>query len=285
MLDGVISGLISGSAYAILAVCVVMLYRLVGVVNVGLAAMGALGAYVSYALVGDGVAFWLAVCAGMVVAGLTAGVSGFVLARWFGQPSPTVRLVVSAVLLIVVLTLGFRLFGDAPRVMPSLLPEVSFNVAGVRVSLATIFAIVSAALIAASLTLILARTRLGLRMQAMAERPTTVQVLGINARVLALIAWAATGAIAAFAMLLIAPTRNPTFETMSFLIVPALAAALLAGFSRVWIAAAAGLAIGALEGAGARISWLAEYRGAIPFVLIIIALIWLRRREVWDAAR
>lgn len=285
MLDGVISGLISGSAYAILAVCVVMLYRLVGVVNIGLAAIGALGAYVCYSAVGSGLPLGAAVLAGLVVAGAAAGFSGWVLARWFGQPSETVRAVVSVVILIVILTIGFRLFGDSPRVMPSLLPEASFVLGGVRVSLATAIALALAVAVAVGLTLLLRRTRLGTRLEAMAERPTAVQLLGVNTRLLAMGAWAATGMIATLAMLLIAPTRNPTFETMSFLIVPALAAALVGAFSNVWVAAAGGLAIGAIEGAGARIDWLASYRGALPFAIVIVALIWLRRREVWDAAR
>lgn len=285
MLDGVISGLISGSAYAILAVCVVMLYRLVGVVNIGLAAIGALGAYVCYSAVGSGLPLGAAVLAGLAVAGAAAGFSGWVLARWFGQPSETVRAVVSVVILIVILTIGFRLFGDSPRVMPSLLPEASFVLGGVRVSLATAIALALAVAVAVGLTLLLKRTRLGTRLEAMAERPTAVQLLGVNTRLLAMGAWAATGMIATLAMLLIAPTRNPTFETMSFLIVPALAAALVGAFSNVWVAAAGGLAIGAIEGAGARIDWLASYRGALPFAIVIVALIWLRRREVWDAAR
>ncbi|MGD9607738.1 MAG: branched-chain amino acid ABC transporter permease, partial [Leucobacter sp.] len=238
MLDGVISGLISGSAYAILAVCVVMLYRLVGVVNIGLAAIGALGAYVCYSAVGSGLPLGAAVLAGLAVAGAAAGFSGWVLARWFGQPSETVRAVVSVVILIVILTIGFRLFGDSPRVMPSLLPEASFVLGGVRVSLATAIALALAVAVAVGLTLLLRRTRLGTRLEAMAERPTAVQLLGVNTRLLAMGAWAATGMIATLAMLLIAPTRNPTFETMSFLIVPALAAALVGAFSNVWVAAA-----------------------------------------------
>lgn len=285
MLDGVISGLISGSANAILAVCVVALYRLTGVVNVGLAAIGALGAYSCFAIVGAGLPLGAAVLVGIAVSGLVAGLGGFVLARWFGQPSATTRLVVSTVLLIVILTLGFRLFGDSPRVMPSLVPEVSLVLAGVRVSLATLVALACALLIAGGLTLLLTRTRIGHRLEAMSERPVTLQLLGVNTRVLAVAAWSATGMLAALAMLLVAPTRNPTFESMSFLIVPALAAALLGAFSNVWIAACGGLAIGALEGAGARIDWLSSYRGAIPFIIIIVALIWLRRREVWDAPR
>jgi branched-chain amino acid transport system permease protein len=86
-------------------------------------------------------------------------------------------------------------------------------------------------------------------------------------------------------MLLIAPTRNPTFESMSFLIVPAVAAALVGSFSNVWIATLVALLIGVVEGAASRIDGLSDYRGVIPAVIILLALIWLRRREVWDAVR
>ncbi|MGC5628288.1 branched-chain amino acid ABC transporter permease [Georgenia sp. Z1344] len=285
MLDGVVSGLVSGSAYAILAVCVVVLYRLVGVLNFGQAALGAVGAYLCYALIGSGVPLPLAALGGLAVSGVVAGFAGWVMARWFGEPSVTVRAVVTVVLLVVLLTAGFRMFGDSPRVMPSLVPDVMFDVAGVRVSLTTVVALVLTVAIAGALTLLLRHSQTGLRLEAMSERPVTVQLLGIDSRRLAVIVWATTGVLSTLALLLVAPTRNPTFESMSFLVVPALAAALLGAFSRVWIAVLGGLAVGAVEGAGSRIDAIAEYRGAIPFLIIAVALMWLRRREVWDAPR
>lgn len=285
MLDGVIAGLVSGSAYAILGVCLVVLRRLVGVLNFGQAALGALGAYVCYALVGIGAPLGLAAVSGLVVTAIVAGFTGWVLARWFGEASETTRAVVSVVLLILLLTAGFRLFGDSPRVMPSLFPAASFELGGVRVSLTTVIALVVAFAIAAGLSLLLRFTQVGIRLQAMSERPMTVQLLGINSRRLTVGVWAATGMLSTFALLLVGPTGNPTFESMSFLVVPALAAAILGAFWNVWIAAVGGLAIGAMEGAGARIDAIVDYRGAIPFVVIIAALIWLRRREVWDAIR
>jgi branched-chain amino acid transport system permease protein len=84
MLDGIISGLVTGSAYAILAVCVVVLHRLVGVLNFGQAAIGALGAYACYALAGVGLPLPIAVLGGLVLAGAVAGGAGWALARWFG---------------------------------------------------------------------------------------------------------------------------------------------------------------------------------------------------------
>jgi branched-chain amino acid transport system permease protein len=281
----VVAGLVSGSAYAIVAVCVVVLYRLVGVLNFSQAALGAFGAYGCYSLVEAGLPLWLAILAGIAFSAGLSALAGWALARWFGSPTALVKSVISAVLFLLLLSVGYRLFGDSPRAMPSLVPELSLNVTGVRVSLATIIATIAAVAIAAVLTLLLRYTQVGLHLRAMSERPVTAQLLGINTQGLAIIVWTSTGVLSALAMLLIAPTRNPTFESMSFLIVPALAAALVGAFSRVWIATLAALLIGVVEGAASRIDGLSDYRGVLPAVIILLALIWLRRREVWDAVR
>jgi branched-chain amino acid transport system permease protein len=228
---------------------------------------------------------WLAILAGIAFSAGLSALAGWALARWFGSPTALVKSVISAVLFLLLLSVGYRLFGDSPRAMPSLVPELSLNVTGVRVSLATIIATIAAVAIAAVLTLLLRYTQVGLHLRAMSERPVTAQLLGINTQGLAIIVWTSTGVLSALAMLLIAPTRNPTFESMSFLIVPALAAALVGAFSRVWIATLAALLIGVVEGAASRIDGLSDYRGVLPAVIILLALIWLRRREVWDAVR
>lgn len=285
MLDGVVSGLVSGSAYAIVAVCVVVLYRLVGVLNFSQASLGAFGAYACYSLLEAGTPLVLAVLAGLVASAAVAGFVGWVLSRWFANPTVIVRSVISAVLFLLILSAGFRLFGDSPRAMPSLVSDVTVDVAGVRVSVATIVALLLALAIALGLTLLLRFTQIGLRLQAMSERPVTVQLLGINARRLTVIVWASTGLLSTLAMLLIAPTRNPTFESMSFLIVPALAAALVGSFSNVWVTTLAAVLIGAIEGGASRVESLSDYRGVLPTVIIIVTLAFLRRREVWDAVR
>ena len=279
------SGLVSGSAYAIVAVCVVVLYRLVGVLNFSQAALGAFGAYACYSILEAGTPLVLAVLAGLVASAGVAGFVGWVLSRWFANPTVIVRSVISAVLFLLILSAGFRLFGDSPRAMPSLVSDATVDVAGVRVSVATIVALLLALAIALGLTLLLRFTQIGLRLQAMSERPVTVQLLGINARRLTVIVWASTGVLSTLAMLLIAPTRNPTFESMSFLIVPALAAALVGSFSNVWVTTLAAVLIGAIEGGASRVEGLSDYRGVLPTVIIIVTLAFLRRREVWDAVR
>ena len=285
MLDGMISGIVAGSAYAIIAVSVVVLHQLVGIVNLSQAAIGALGAYSAYALTGHGVPLALAVAAGIIVSGGVAAASGWAMSRWFDTSSDLTRTVVTVTLLILFLTLGFRLFGNHPRTMPSLVPDWVIPLGGVNVPFATIVAIAAVILFAGAVTALLRFTNIGLRLRAISEQPRAAQGVGINAPLLTLAVWTVTGMGAAVALLLIAPSRNPTFGSMALLIVPALAAGLLGALTNVWLAAAGGILLGALEGVGARIEAVADYRDAIPFLIIIVALIWLRRKEAWDAPR
>lgn len=285
MLDGIVAGLVTGSAYAILAVCVVILYRLTGILNFSLAAVGAFGTYLTYSLIGAGVSLPVSILLGILTAGIISGLIGLAISQFFHDPQVVTKIVLSIAVFIVVLALGFRTFGDTPRLMPSLLPEGYFMIFGVRVSYTSLAALLLMFILAAGLSVLLRYTQLGVRLQAISANETLAKLRGLNTRLYSLGAWFATGSISTLALLLVAPTRNPTFQSMSFLIVPALIAALVAGFEKASVAALSGLLIGMLEGAGARISFLIEYRGALPFLVAIAALIWLRRKDRWGAAR
>lgn len=222
-----------------------------------------------------------------VIAGLVTGAaaSGWAMATWFGETSDTIQAVVTVALLVVMLTLGFRLFGNHPRVMPSIVPDVAVDVAGMRVSLNTIIALLLTVALATAVTVVLRHTQIGIRLEALAEHRRGVSLLGISPTALALGVWAVLGACSTLALLFIAPTRNPTFGALAMVIVPALAAGLIGALSNVWLAALGGLLLGALEGIGAQIPLVSDYRGAIPFLIIIVSLVWLRRKDVWDEVR
>ena len=68
-------------------------------------------------------------------------------------------------------------------------------------------------------------------------------------------------------------------------IIPAAAAALLGGFARLDLAVVGGLALGVLGGLVAQIDEVALVRNFLPFLFIVVLLLWTQRKEVWDAAR
>ena len=51
------------------------------------------------------------------------------------------------------------------------------------------------------------------------------------------------------------------------------------------LAVVGGLALGVISGVVAQIPAVSFVRNFIPFVFIVILLLWSQRKEVWDAAR
>ncbi|HUH52798.1 MAG TPA: branched-chain amino acid ABC transporter permease [Microbacteriaceae bacterium] len=285
MIESIIAGLIVGSGYAIIGVSLVLLNRFTGVLNFSQGAIGAMGAFTGYALIAMGAPIFIATLVGIVIAGLLGFFVGWVLTHFFADSTTTVRAVITITVLIALLTLGFRLFGDSPMLMPDVIPKTFFDVGSVRVSTTTVVAIGLTAVISVCISLFLKHSTLGSKYIAMSESHIAAQLLGINTLLLSLSAWLFLGMLSAIAGFLVAPTYNPSFASLSLLVVPALAAGVLGAFKNIWVVTTGGLLIGAVEGAGARINWLSEYRGMIPFIIILITLIWIRRKQVWDAVR
>jgi branched-chain amino acid transport system permease protein len=285
MLQASVAGLLAGGAYAIVGVCVVLLYRTTGVLNVAQAAIGAFGTLIMLDLLERGLGFGAALLAGVLAAAAIAALLGWIIARFYADSTAQVRTIVTVAVLVGLLAVGFRLFGNDPRTVPSLLPGAGLQVAGVVVSANAVGILVLAVVIAAGVGMLLHRSRLGVRLRAISGRPVTAEMLGVPVTALAVAVWAVMGAVTAVAITAVAPTRPSNYLSLSLLVMPAMAAALLGGLRHLGGAAAGGVLIGVLEGAGTSIRQFSEYRQVLPFLVVVASLLWLQRREVWDATR
>jgi branched-chain amino acid transport system permease protein len=285
MLQASVAGLLAGGAYAMVGVCIVLLYRMTGVLNIAQAAVGAFGTMVLLELLGAGAGFGIALLAGVLAAATLAGLLGALVARFYSESSAEVRTVLSAAVLVGLLAIGFRLFGNDPRTVPSLLPGAGLTVAGVVISSNALVLLVLAVGLALAVGRLLTSTRLGILLRAVSSRPVTAEMLGVRVGWLSVGVWATVGAITAIAVTGIAPTRPSNFLSLSLLVMPAMAAALLGGLRSLGGTVAGGLLIGVVEGAATAISQVSQYRQVLPFVVILGCLLWSQRGEVWDAAR
>lgn len=285
MIQSAVAGLISGGAYALLGVCIVLLFRMVGVLNLAQAAIGVFGTYVMFVVYGRGFPVILGVLLGVASSALLGAFLGWVMSRWFAEAPIQTRSSVTIAMLISLLAVGLRLFGDKPMPMPTLFGETTFTVIGVVVSISTVVMILGTLLIAGGVSAFLQNTRVGMYLRALAERPTAAELLGVPAQALTVCVWAVTGVISALAIMLIAPTRTPNFLSLSMLVLPALAAALVGVFKSFPATIIGGLTIGLLEGISTNFAAFSAYRQVLPFVVTLGALLWSQRREVWDAAR
>lgn len=281
-----VAGLTAGGTYALLGVCVIFTYRLVAVVNFTGAAIGTAGTFALIALYEAGFPLWPAVLAGILVGTVVGVLVGLIMTTWFSEAGASTKAAVTVALLVGMIAVGLRLTGGQhPHVMPDLFPGSAFRLAGVEVTIASALTIGLAVLFTVLSDLFLNRTRTGLHLRALAERPMAAELLGVRVRLLSILVWAVTGTFTTFALMIIAPQRSPNFMTLSLLVVPALAAALVGLFRSFWVTLAGGIMLGVIEGLASKFDSISQYRGAIPFLVVLAVLLWSQREARWDEAR
>jgi len=281
-----VAGLSAGGAYAILGVCAIFTYRLVAVVNFTGAAIGATGIFIMVALHEVGVPLLPAVLVGIAAGALAGVLIGLVMTTWFANANASTKAAVTAALLVGIIAIGLRLTGGQhPHNFPELIPGSAFRLAGVEVTWAAVMTLLLAIVFTVLTEQFLARTRIGLQLRALSQRPMAAELIGIRVRLLALGVWAVTGAVTSFALMIIAPLRSPDFASLSLLVVPALAAALIGAFASFRAALLGGVTIGILEGAVSAVDFISQYRSTVPFIVILAVLLWSQRGARWDEAR
>lgn len=285
MIQGALAGLAVGGVYALTAVCLTLMARLVRVINFAQVAIGMFGVFTAAWLVTIGWSQWLAVSVGVVVGGALSAALGLILATWLPDATISARSAATVGALLVLISFSFFLFGTKPRVFGAFFGGAAFSIGGVTISQVTVVMLLFAILVAVIARLVLTRTRAGVLLRAIADRPVTTELLGIRVRAMSVAVWASAGVVITVAVTIVAPTQTSDALTLSMLVVPGMAAALLGAFTRLGLALVGGVVLGMLQGAIAQFGELVVVRSWIPLVLIVAFLIYTQRREVWDAAR
>jgi branched-chain amino acid transport system permease protein len=285
MLEALAVGLIPGSAYALIAVSILLTYRMLGVLDFSQTTVGAFGTYAGLAFLGLGVPDLAAAALGIVCGMVLSAILGLIMVRWFSGARIEIKSSVTIAVMLALTASAFRVFGNDQRPLTNIFPRINFAAFGVHFTLTTIAGLVFALVIGAGIALVLRMTRIGILLRALSERPTTAELLGIPVGTLAVAVWAVAGGIATLAITLVAPNRTTNFIALSTLLLPGMAGALLGLFRSVPRTIAGGILIGLLEGGSSYFSAIAPYRDALSFVVILLVLLWSQRRETWDEAR
>lgn len=286
MLTSAVAGIADGGgAYALLAVALILMYRTTGVLNFAIAAVGTFGTYLTSVLHGHGMTLLPATLIGIVCGAATSVGYGLIYVRWFFDAPQRHRTTVAIALLLGTISFATRVYGENPRYLPTIVKGSVGSIAGVQVSGAGVLAVVLAIAISLVLTLALHKTRMGRQLRGISQGPVTCELLGVPVRSLSVGVWAVGGGIGTIAMLLVAPGQDTQIESLALLVVPGLAAALVATFRHYWRAMIAGILLGAAQGMLDYSNSLRVFATAIPFLLILVVLLWLERNQVWDEAR
>jgi len=268
----VLAGLATGAIYALVAIGFTLLWQTSQTINFAQGEFVMLPAFFMLMAMNLGLPFWLA-----IVAGLAASVVllGLAFKRLLVDPMlrhGVLPLAIATMALTILLKESVKEFYSAEaHAFPSLFPPTKIAIGGVMLSLQSIgvFAVAIAAVIA--LQLLLARTRTGRAMQAVAQNPTVAQILGVRVERMILLTFLINAALVALASLLISPIYLAKFSNGEVLGMAAFIAAIVGGFNQIRGAIAGGILLGIVDNvAAAYVS--TQYRAAIPLLILILVI-------------
>lgn len=272
-----VNGLAVGAIYALSGLGLVVLYRATGVLNLAYGAIGAAGAMLGWQLMQAGApeaAAWLAAVATATALSLAYGT---LVAPRLAWREPVVRAVATLGFAMMVLAVLNWTWVEAPRKLALASDDVGVTLLGLRVTLTRILALALALGLTAAVAVFLRATLTGLRMRALADDRDLSGLLGVPVRRVETLAWAASGALAGLSGMLFADLvrLNPT--VLTFLVIPAIAAAIVGRLHGLAATLAGGLVIGLAESLATLVPRVAPFRGAAPFVVAALLLLWFQR--------
>jgi branched-chain amino acid transport system permease protein len=286
----IVIGLAFGGVYALSGVGLVVLYRATGVLNIAFGAIGAAGALIAYYLIAHtGCPDWLAFVVCVLFGGVVNLAYGMVFGPAFARRDPLVKMMGTLGLALILLGLmAWRapIGGAFARFLPLPSSTHHYSIWGTTVSLTQIIALALAFAITAGATVFLRVTKLGTAMRAMANDREITATLGVPVRRVEAAAWFGSGlACGAAGLMLPDLLTSLDYSALTFLVISSLAAALIGRLRSLWWTLFGGLAVGVFQAVLTPYISVSRYRSAAPFVLAIIALLYLSRRRVVSISR
>ncbi|MFT3821236.1 MAG: branched-chain amino acid ABC transporter permease [Rubrivivax sp.] len=273
--QGVLSGLVTGSVYALLAIAIVTVFKTTDVPNFAQGEIFMVGGYVALmGLLVAGLPYAAVIPLTLVaVAAIGALFQRVVMERVSGARGVGVQLVIATLGLAYVLKGLVRQtgLGDTPRSLPPLVSADPVLIGDAALTRLDVAIFVVAVVVMLLLYLMFNKTRIGKAMRAVGMNPKAAQIVGIRLSRIRMMVWALAGLISALAALLITPKILITPD-IAHIAILAYAAAIVGGFTSLPGAVLGGFIIGVVENlVGLFISTNAIV--VAPFVAILVTLV------------
>lgn len=273
-LQVVLSGLATGSIYALAAIGFTLVWQAAQTVNFAQGEFVMVPAF--FVLVGLhvlGLPLGFALAFGLALAILVLGLVFKKIIVEPMLPNGGLSLIIATMALGLFLKESVKEFYSAEaQPYPSLFPNDPIDLFGAVVSAQDLLNLATSLAVVVALTLFLNRTRTGRCMQATAQNPAVAEILGVNIKRMVLYTFLINAALAALASFLITPVYLAKFSNGEAIGLVAFIAAIVGGFNQIRGALAGGLLVGLLDNLVATYIT-ADYRTALPLILLIVIIL------------
>jgi branched-chain amino acid transport system permease protein len=276
-----ISGLATGSIYALAAVGFALLWQTAGAINFAHGEFVAMPAIVMLILREQtGMGVWASLLVGLVLGVLLLGVAfKLALVDRLLKTGDETPLVVATIGLGLLFREAARVFWSATaRPFNSIFGEEVWRVGKIAISANDVGVIATSLVIISGLQIFLSRSFTGRQMDAVAQNRETARVLGIPVKRMIMFTFVLNAVLVTIASVLDTPFRYAKFDNGLLIGTSAFASAIVGGFNQVRGALAGGFLLGVLY------NWsglylprvhpsLGQYRDAVPLLLLIAVIV------------
>jgi branched-chain amino acid transport system permease protein len=268
----IVSGLATGSLYALTAIGIVLIFRNTRTINLAQGDFSMVGAFVALTLVDRLNIGLLGAAAATVVAVMLLAVA---IERLIMRPIEDADWLTlfTATLGVFYLLHGVAgwIWGRDTKSFPQIFSSAPISIAGTLVSEAHLCNMLVAGLVGLLLFLFFRYTKQGIAMRAITEDRVAAQLMGVPVRFIVLLTWAVGGMLAAIGGILLAPVLYVSTQMMDTVLVKGYVGAVFGGLYSLPGAVVGSLVIGITENlAGGYLG--AQFKVTTAFALIVLVL-------------
>lgn len=269
------SGILVGLVYALLGLCIVIIYKASEAFNFAIGEFLVIGSFLFYVLFFDlDIPFLIALPLGL----LAAGIVGAIVERLTIKPllgrSPISMTIVTLGLAFLLRASVQLIFGSHSYSFFLNLPDITFEIGGLLYLSDPIWAGILSLATFGLVIVFLFRTRWGLAIRATSEDQAKAMAFGINARFILLIIWAMSAACIAVAGIMI--SNFGALSSLSAIVgLRAIPVVLIGGMDSIGGALVGGIIVGiceALAGAYIEPMGLIGFKDVAPYIMLLIVL-------------
>jgi branched-subunit amino acid ABC-type transport system permease component len=278
LLPQLLHGLVFGAALGLLALGLTVIFGLLGVMNFAHGELFMLGAYAGLGVIGATGSFWMALLAAPLLVGLVAAVTEVTTLRPIYHREPLYGLILTFGLALVFREGVRQLWGgDMRRILPPF--PGSTPLLGMMYPDYRLFLLAASAVVLVAIWLFFTRTRAGIIVRAAVQDGEMLDGLGVNVRRVFTLTFAASGALAALAGLLLAPVFTVYPQMGVEMILLAFIVVILGGMGSLGGSVAAAFIIGVAQSLFSL--WMNPQRVAIAIFGIMIVVLIVRPRGLY----
>jgi len=275
LLPQLLHGLVFGAALGLLALGLTVIFGLLGVMNFAHGELYMLGAYAGIAVIGVTHSFWVALIAAPILVGVVGAVTEMTTLRPLYNREPLYGLILTFGLALVFREGARQIWGgDMRRILPPF--TGSTPLLGMTYPNYRLFLLAASSAILLALWLFFTRTRAGIVVRAAVQDAEMLDGLGVDVRRVFTLTFAASGALAALAGLLLAPVFTVYPQMGVEMILLAFIVVILGGMGSLGGSVVAAFVIGVTQSLFSL--WMNPQRVAIAIFGIMIVVLIVRPR-------